>query len=482
MKFLLHGLTKRTVYLPVAIIVFFSLVFALISIPNHFFFRTHALDLGMFNQALYQYSIGQWAVFSQGLNGQSVNYLSDHFSPITILLSPFRYLFGTYTLLVFQIIAGAIAGSYCYKLALLRGYSVNLSAIILLHFFSLWGLYSAFAYDFHANVFGSFLIFPFLFYALKNEKWKTLLFLILILISKENLALIVGAIALVVAFMEFRRTHRWNKILTWCAVISVFYFLIITLVVMPSLNDGGTVSSVQSTYGKYGKNLSEVFVYFLSHPLQVIQGILLDNTGEVAKTKITSLFFVLLSGGFLIIIRPIFLIAFIPIIAQKFLSSNTLMWDIHKQYSIELCVVLSLLVVYSVSELKWEKLKLPFLSILASLALYYSIREVVRKSDEANIFSGRHYASNIDRAEVDKIKEIISEVTVISVSSNLSPHLSFRSLVYTFPDLGESEHWVLTRNDFVKSFGNSKNDLEGKKDETYEMLFEGETVVLLKKK
>ncbi len=478
----MQGLSKRTVYVPLVIIVFFSIVFSLISVPNHFFFRTYALDLGMFNQALYQYSIGQWAVFSQGLNGQSVNYLSDHFSPIIILFSPFRYIFGTYTLLVFQIVSGAIAGWYCYKLALLRGLNETLCAVILFHFYSLWGLYSAFAYDFHANVFGAFLLFPFLYYALKENKWKALFCLFLVLISKENMAVVVCAISLVVLFIEFRSSNRLNRILLWSSIVSIFYFLIVTIVVMPTLNNGQIVSSVQSTYGQYGKNLGEVFVHFLSHPFQVIQSILLDNSGEFAKTKITSLFFLLVSGGFLIVIRPIFLIAFIPIIAQKFLSSNTLMWDIHKQYSIELCVVLSLLVIFGVSTLKWEKFKLPGLSLLAGLALYYSIREVVRKSDEANIFSGRHYTSNINSAEVDKIKEIISEVDVISVSSNLAPHLSFRSLVYAFPNLGESEHWVLTKNDFVKSFGNSKNDQEGKENLAYEMLFEGETVVLLRRK
>ncbi|MGQ3014037.1 MAG: hypothetical protein ACT6QS_10050, partial [Flavobacteriales bacterium] len=42
--------------LPVSIVLLFALIFALLSFPNHYLLRTYALDLGMFNHALYDFS------------------------------------------------------------------------------------------------------------------------------------------------------------------------------------------------------------------------------------------------------------------------------------------------------------------------------------------------------------------------------------------------------------------------------------------
>ena len=68
----------------------FLIIYSLISITNHYFFRTFALDLGMFNHALYSFSKGENANYLLGVSGIELPYFATHFSPLLILFSPLR--------------------------------------------------------------------------------------------------------------------------------------------------------------------------------------------------------------------------------------------------------------------------------------------------------------------------------------------------------------------------------------------------------
>ena len=92
------------------ILLIFSFIFGLISLVNHYQFRTDALDLGMLNHALYNFAHFEQNLFTIDIAGEEVNYFGDHFSPIMFLYIPFYYLFGSYTLLLIQIVAIAFGG------------------------------------------------------------------------------------------------------------------------------------------------------------------------------------------------------------------------------------------------------------------------------------------------------------------------------------------------------------------------------------
>lgn len=77
----------------------FPIVYSLIVFYNHHCFRTFALDLGVYTNALYDYSHLQWndaGVFKT----EARNLLSDHLDLSLILIAPFSLLFGQYTLLL----------------------------------------------------------------------------------------------------------------------------------------------------------------------------------------------------------------------------------------------------------------------------------------------------------------------------------------------------------------------------------------------
>src|SRR5271156_7162266 len=85
-------------------VIIFGIIYVLISFVNHFNFRTYALDLGLYNNALYSYSHFHWNN-SSVMQSAPENLLTDHFDIYLILFSPLSLIFGSYTLLVVQIVA-----------------------------------------------------------------------------------------------------------------------------------------------------------------------------------------------------------------------------------------------------------------------------------------------------------------------------------------------------------------------------------------
>jgi len=147
----------------IAILIFFALIFCSISIVNHYNFRTYAWDLGIRNNAIFDYAHFRW---NEGLLTifKFDNVLSDHFQLLPILFSPFYWIFGTYTMLILQIAAILFGGIGIYVYIRKYSGSRNTANLATVHFFSLWGIYSALGFDFHDNVVGAMFVPWFLYF------------------------------------------------------------------------------------------------------------------------------------------------------------------------------------------------------------------------------------------------------------------------------------------------------------------------------
>src|ERR1700741_4493641 len=161
------------------ILIVFFFVFSSISIVNHYNFRTYALDLGIYNNALYDFSHFRGNDYSI-MDHMFKNILSDHFSLIPFLVSPLYWIFDSYTVLVFQI--GIILfGSYgVYKLVQLKSNAKYIPELAMLHFLGIWGIYSALSFDHHDNIVAAMLVPWFFYYLQNNQRRKTIVFFILI--------------------------------------------------------------------------------------------------------------------------------------------------------------------------------------------------------------------------------------------------------------------------------------------------------------
>ena len=139
-----------------------AVLYALISLVNHYLFKTYALDLGLYTHALYDYANFRMADCSL-FRPQAQNLFSDHFDLYLPLLSPLVYVFGSYTLLLVQIVAALLGGWGVYKLISLYTDDGLMPVLAASVFFVSFGVIHAIAFDFLSNVLTS-MMWPWLLY------------------------------------------------------------------------------------------------------------------------------------------------------------------------------------------------------------------------------------------------------------------------------------------------------------------------------
>lgn len=483
----------------VAIILFFGLIYSSISLVNHYYFRTYALDLGMFNQAIYSFSHFKMNYFTLDISGAEINYFGDHFSPITILFSPLYYLFGSYTLLIIQIAAILLGGYGIYKYSSLFITNSYIPLLLTIYFFSIWGIYSALSYDFHNNVIAAMLV-PWLIYFYTKENKKVfLLFFVLILITKENMALWLAFIiaGLVVKnIVEKRTPFQFKKILAFelpLILLAFSYFVVIIGVVMPLISHGEGTNQI-ARYGHLGNSFSEIIISLLKNP-KYIFSLFFESTSTDPITfgiKSELHFMVLISGGFALLYRPYYLIMLIPIYAQKLLTTDYGFWGINNQYSIEFVPILALCLCDFLVKIKAIKLiyLITFLTIL--LTASYTIQTIrTRKSiwyDNTNsiFFSEKHYQTEFNRDEIMNALRLIPEEASVSTSPAIAPHIAFRDTFYHFPVVKNASYITLfTEHSSVYPLDQEKfrdQIYQYKTGGKYEVIYNKNSLLILKKK
>ncbi len=438
----------------VGILLLFTTIFCLISFVNHCLFRTSALDLGMFNHAIYNFSHFSQNYFTLDIEGAEINNFACHFSPITIMFSPFLYLFGSYTLLIIQIAAILFGGLGVYKYSL-QSKRHFIPLIILIHFFCTWGIYSALSNDFHNNVIAAMFV-PWLFYYYKKrQKIKFLIFFILILISKENMALwlIFILLGLILDRIITQQNFKFREYLRFSIpllFISVLYFLIVFSIIMPYLLYEEGLGQI-ARYKDLGDSVPAIMKNIISQPKYVFSLLFENLTGNELYDGIKSElhFMVIISGGFALFFRPQFLIILIPIYAQKMLTTDFALWGINSQYSIEFSPILSICLVSFLGKIKSNKIAYSVAIITTILTILYTYKTIESREslwyDKTNtaFYDKQHYDTELNLKEIYNQLEKIPDNAIVSTSSNLAPHLAFREKIYHFPIVKDADYLIL---------------------------------------
>jgi len=438
------------------ILVFFTIVYASISLVNHYNFRTFAWDLGINNNAIYDYAHFRWNDCML-MQPQFNNLLSDHFSLFPILFSPFILIFGSYTLLIAQIFFIILGGLGVYKYFAIDGDDPKndwFPKLAMIHFFSIWGIYSALAFDYHDNVIAAMLI-PWFFYYFKTEKTiLTLLVLCLILVTKENMALWAGFICIGLMVKNFRNKKQRNLAIIY-SLFSFFIFIILIKVVMPALANVGR-EYLHFKYSSLGTNFSEAFTTILTRPIYVLKLLFKNNLnnpdGDGIKFELH--YVVLLSGGILLLLRPYYFIMLVPIYAQKLFNDDFTKWGLNYQYCIEFVPILTLGVFDVIKNNQRIKRNYQLIGLIVVLsAIAVNIKTMDSRvskwytSEQYRFYSPQHYQTNFNIPEINKALNNIPFNAKVSASSSIVPHLALRDYIYQYPDVYNANYIILLSND-----------------------------------
>lgn len=424
---------KNTILTTVFIVA--GVVYCLISLVNHYLFKTYALDLGLYTHAMYDYvhfCIDDCSMFKEA--SQSI--LAAHFDLYLVILSPLVYLFGSYTLLIVQIAAVLFGGWGIYKLIGLYSDDDRMPLLATIVFFSSFGILHALSYDYHSNVLTAMML-PWLLYFIKKGQfgWASLMVLLFV-IGKENLSLWLFFIA-VGLMWDYRKERKTLWFFLGYAVFALAYFLIVNMWILPKMGGLGI-----SRYDHLGGNYVEIGRQLITHPADALRILFTNTSGNPAFDGRKAEFYwcALTTGLLLTLLKPNYLFMLIPLLAQKMFASDAMFWGISVHYNVEVMPVIIIASFLVISKLKKTMFRLALsLALLLStlLTTFYTIG--VPRSfvfvDQICIYQGRHYEQRKFDARFARelIKQIPDDASV-SAASMFVPHLAMREFVYDLDD------------------------------------------------
>lgn len=474
------------------ILLLFALLYSLVSIVNHLMMRTYALDLGVYTHALWQYAHGQWAdcsIFAWPVDNQ--NLLHDHFDLYVVLFSPLVFIFGEYTLIIIQIVAVLLGGWGIYRLIGSYDRKGKLPIIAMMSYLSFFGIWHALAFDYHSNVVAANLL-PWFFLSLKNKRygWGAVL-VVLLCISKETTALwiVFVTVALMFDYHKDKVTIRW---LTVYAVFSLVYFVLIAMVVMPSM---GGVSLGFWRYDYMGDSMGSMASFLLTHPLQALRFFFTNFTGDADYDRLKLEFWLCcaFSGMALCVFKPNYLLMMVPPVLMKMMSRDSGFWGVGFHYNVELAPVLVIggfLVLC-----RWKQkgygnivgiLSALFLVSILSVSVYSTNHPVTNiRRDNVCLYSRDHYRQKqFDRQYARQLLDMIPEDASVSAAAPFVPHLALRQNITLFPVMAYMSDYMLVFKDHWSYYDDTREEFQKVITDTvrYEVVDTDGTLYLIKQR
>ena len=430
MKELTLGKRQKNITLAAALAVAGGL-YVLISLVNHYLFKTYGLDLGLYTHAMYDYAhfrVDDCSMFKEV--PQSI--LAAHFDLYLLILSPLVYLFGTYTLLLVQIAAALFGGYGMYKLISLYTDDDWMPLLAMVAFFVSFGIIHPFSYDYHSNVVSAMML-PWLVYSLKTKRyaWATV-FVVLLVIGKENMSLWLFFIALGLMW-DFRKDKKALWHLLGYALFAVVYFVVVNMLVLPRMGARGIMR-----YEYLGDNYWAIAKTLILNSGETLR-ILFTNTSTLHRfdgVKAEFYFCALASGMIFTVLKPNYLLMLMPLLAQKMLAADGMLWGVTCQYSVEFVPVLiisSFLVILRIKKLLWRRILSWTLLVSIVLTTFYTIGtpRAFLFVDQVCVYQGRHYEQR--KFDADFARQLIKQIpddASVSAASMFVPHLALRDQIY----------------------------------------------------
>ncbi|MFF7390935.1 DUF2079 domain-containing protein [Streptomyces scabiei] len=335
---------------PYVLAVLLFAAYATVSVGRYLRLGTRSYDLGIYEQAVRAYAHLQAPIVE--LKGLGYNVLGDHFSPVTMLLAPFYRVFPSpVTLLVIQAALFALSAvpvtrAATHMLGRARGLALGVAYGLS------WGLQNAVDFDFHEICFAVPLI-AFSLEALLRRRWRAaLLWGLPLVLVKEDQGLTLAAIAVVVALRA--RREGASRVVPYAIGVASFgavaTLLAFTLII-PAFNTAGASDYLAKVGG--------------SGPLDGVD------------VKIRTVLWLLIPTSGLLALRSPVLLAVLPTLGWRFVSSDDNYWGTAWHYSAVLMPIITLALVDALpaarrSSRPWLRsyaLQLPAAVLAASLAL-----------------------------------------------------------------------------------------------------------------
>jgi uncharacterized membrane protein len=284
----------------------------------------------------------------------------------------------------------------------------------------------------------------------EQKNWrKAILYFVLIIIAKENMALWAVFLGFGVSFKALLQKDKQTALKgLYFALAAGVYFILVIKVIIPGLATSGR-DYLHNSFNALGGNFGEVIVNIIKHPVKTIELLFVNHSGDPLYDgiKVETYLALALAGGFLLVLAPEYLIMIVPILGQKMFNDVPIRWGISVHYSIEFAPVIVIAVYTIIHRLK--KYKVAVASVFLASTFISSASFLDHRTSEyynqanSQFYKKAHWKRDFDVAEVNRLLKTIPADARVSAQSCLAPHLAFRDYIFHYPFIGNANYIAL---------------------------------------
>lgn len=394
-------------YLVFILFLLFTSASILVSLNRFWQYEIFYYDFGIFDRAIWLVSRFKPPIIDHLVVGGRWIF-ADHFSPSLFIFSPLYWLIArSEILLITQSVVVGLSGLIIYKIGKIVTRHSLFSFAVLFSYYLFIGLQNALISDFHeTTVTTLFLALCYWFFLKNNKRWFLLFFLLTLGFKESNFLLGVGVAASLALLNK-----KWRKFSLILVAISIIWGLVSIKIIIPYFSGG---------IYQYGVAFSLDKLNFIAD--------LFDT-----PMKRSTVFYSLLSFGFLPIVNPAFWVLLIQDFLVRFLS-NRVSLGLH--YSALISVILAISSLYSFSLIQKIKVikkyffAVPFILILNAVFFY----RFVFHGPLALAYNPSFYTHTKDFRFLDELRDKIPGDVTVMAQNNLASHFTHQKNLWVLKD------------------------------------------------
>lgn len=389
----------------IGICILFFIAYSTLSIIRHEHYGSYGFDLGIADQVVWHYSRFEMPITTVHYFPYSF-ILADHVELIYALFAPAYWLYDdTRTLLILQAFFICLSAIPVFLLCERKKVNQFVSLSLVIAYLAFYGIQNALWFDVHSATLGAAFIPWFIYFLDRNHIKGTVIFLLLILISKENM----GLLTFLISFVYF--TLRRDKLTLICIISSVAYVSFIFFVYFPHI--------IHVTYGYQNKH-------------GLLSNLSPETFANLPEKRI-AIFYSLLSFGFLPLFTPLYLIPAFGDLYSYFVIASDLheAQGIFMHYRVTLAALLVWPAIMVIARFKFLNTKyLAIYLLICTMISQYTLHLPLSYLTKAWFWT-----KPASVKDIEKIITYLPTDSSIVAQNNIAPHIAHQHNIFTlWPD------------------------------------------------
>ena len=420
--------------LVVVLVSAYALIFGTLSIRSYFAYSNGGMDLGIFDQAVWNSLRGR--LLETSIPPDARVLIGARFSPILLAFVPLYTVWSSSLVLLIIQTLGIALGAFPIYWWARRQIGCPMSLIVVTSYLLFPALQYVNLFEFHEISLSVPLLAFATFFLLRQKYIPFLVCLGLVLLVKEEMAFVVSAFGLYVLLIQRK---RWLGI--GLVLFGAFWAVLLLEYVLPFFRGAegyyffshGMTGGAYERYGYLGKSLPEIVTTLVTRPFYVLEHVFI-------VPKIEFVLLLLVPLALTSLFSPEIMILTLPTFGIILLCDLYLIYSIRYHYTASLLPFLFFAAIVGIQRIwRWRNyseidrhargVALGALLLTASILSYYfqSPGPLARNFDPAR------YEVNTHTAIGQALFQSIPAEAIVLVQTGLIPHVTDRRSVYEFP-------------------------------------------------